>query len=277
MDEKDVVVNETESTETVEVATDEASTEESQVETQEVQENIAEPEEESPFPKKAVNAISRRDKKIGKLSAELEQLRAQLQQVASKEPVKEQPQGVAPQKGDNPPNPDDYQTWDEYLEAKLEHGVKVALEKRTSQEKQSEASRQQQEYFQQRIENFGKSADLYAEKISDFEVIGNRVEKDVLPNLSADVHMAILESEEGPLALYTLMKEGRIDELEDMDGRQALKFLAKAEVRGQKYVENSRKVSAAPKPIQAVKGTGTFKKDVSEMTPDEIRKKYNLR
>ena len=191
MDEKDVVVNETESAETVEVATDEASTEESQVETQEVQENIAEPEEESPFPKKAVNAISRRDKKIGKLSAELEQLRAQLQQVASKESVKEQPQGVAPQKGDNPPNPDDYQTWDEYLEAKVDYNVKSALEKKTSQEKQSEASRQQQEYFQQRIENFGKSADLYAEKISDFEVIGNRVEKDVLPNLSADVHMAI--------------------------------------------------------------------------------------
>jgi hypothetical protein len=258
------------------VATDEGPSEESTVENQEVQEDIAEPEDDTPFPKKAVNAISRREKKIEKLRAENEQLKAQLQQTAPKEqvpPFKE----PGDQKKDTPPNPDDFVEWDDYLQAKVEYGVAKALEARASQEKQSEVSRKEQEYFSQRIKDFGASVDKHSKRISDFEVIGDRIEKDVLPNLSADVQTAILESEDGALALYTLMKEGRIEDLEDMDGRQALKFLAKAEVRGQKFVENSRKVSAAPKPIQAVKGTGTYKKDVYDMTPDEIRKKYNLR
>lgn len=274
MNEENVVVNEEEVSS--DVATDEGQIEESKVESPEVQEEIAEPEDDTPFPKKAVNAISRREKKIEKLRAENEQLKAQLQQVPSKEQVSQVKEPEV-SKSDSAPNPDDYETWDQYLEAKVEYNVRTALEKRTSQEKQSEASRKEQEYYAQRVKDFGASVDRHSEKISDFEVIGDRIEKDVLPNLSADVHKAILESEDGALALYTLMKEGRIEDLEDMDGREALRFLAKAEVRGQKFIENSRKVSAAPKPIQAVKGTGTYTKDVADMTPDEIRKKYNLR
>jgi hypothetical protein len=274
MDEENVVVNEAEVS--ADIATDEGPIEESKVESQEVQEEIAEPEDDTPFPKKAVNAISRREKKIEKLRAELEQVKAQLQQGTSKEPVKEQTKESS-EKKDSAPNPDDYQTWDEYLEAKLDYGVKVALEKRTSEEKQSESYRKEKDYYDQRVKDFDSKEDEYLGKFPDFEKLSNQFTQEVAENLSIDVRKAILESEDGPLALYTLMKEGRIDELEDMDGRQALRFLAKAEMRGQKYIENSRKVSAAPKPIQAVKGTGTFKKDVSEMTPDEIRKKYNLR
>ena len=236
MDEENVVVNEAEVS--ADIATDEGPIEESKVESQEVQEEIAEPEDDTPFPKKAVNAISRREKKIEKLRAELEQVKAQLQQGTSKEPV---------------------------------------IEKRTSEEKQSESYRKEKDYYDQRVKDFDSKEDEYLGKFPDFEKLSNQFTQEVAENLSVDVRKAILESEDGPLALYTLMKEGRIDELEDMDGRQALRFLAKAEMRGQKYIENSRKVSAAPKPIQAVKGTGTYKKDVFEMTPDEIRKKYNLR
>jgi len=274
MDEENVVVNEVDVS--TDVATDEGQSEESKVESQEVQEEIAEPEDDTPFPKKAVNAISRREKKIEKLRAENEQLKVQLQQTAPKEQVSPVKESEA-QKKDTAPNPDDFESWDDYLQAKVEYGVTKALEARTSQEKQSEFFRKEKEYYDQRVKEFNSKEDAYYDTISDFEVMSKRFEKDVAENLSVDVRRAIMDSEDGPLALYTLMKEGRIDELEDMDGRQALRFLAKAEVRGQKYIENTKKVSSAPRPIQSVKGTGTYKKDVSEMTPDEIRKKYNLR
>jgi hypothetical protein len=271
MDEENVVVNEVEVS--ADVATDEGQIEESKVENQEAQEEIAEPEDDTPFPKKAVNAISRREKKIEKLRAELEQVKAQLQQTTPKEqvsPVKE----PDVQKKDTAPNPDDFESWDDYLQAKVEYGVAKALEAKTSQEKQSESFRKEKEYYDQRVKEFNFKEDEYYEKISDFEVMSKRFEKDFAENLSLDVRRAIMDSEDGPLALYTLMKEGRIDELEDMDGRQALKFLAKAEVRGQKYIENTKKVSSAPRPIQSVKGTGTYQKDIMDMTPDEIVNKY---
>ena len=72
MNEENVVVNEEEVSS--DVATDEGQIEESKVESLEVQEEIAETEDDTPFPKKAVNAISRRERKIEKLRAEKEQL-----------------------------------------------------------------------------------------------------------------------------------------------------------------------------------------------------------
>jgi hypothetical protein len=92
------------------------------------------PEEQ--WPKKAVNALSKRERQIGKLRAELEAMRQQNAQY--QQPQKPQPKNEVPKASD-------FQDYESYLEAKTEWKLDQKLSERqqeTTKTKESQKSRE---------------------------------------------------------------------------------------------------------------------------------------
>jgi hypothetical protein len=273
MTEENIVVNDVVTQEAPEIATDESLAEENKVVDHSDQEEESDLENDNkPFPKKAVRAISRRESKIEKLRAELREVKAQLQQTSPK--VEDKPL-VAEKQSSNQGQPamDDFETFDDYINAMTDWKIQSALEKKTTLDKEKESSLKERSFYEERNRAFDAKAVEYESKLSDFATIADEV-GDTISALPSDVQRAILEADDGAIALYALAKEDRLDELERMNGRQAAAFLAKAEIRGQELLKKVSRVSAAPAPIKGVKGTGTFQKDIMDMTPEEIVQKY---
>lgn len=267
----------------------EQQVEEPQEEGQQNDDPNAEPNEEGQegednvvFPKKAVNALSRRDKKIAKLNAELQELRqreAEWQRGQQSQHNQQQHGGQnnqAPQE----PNLDDYDNFADYQKALTQFYIKQsqeALKQQSDPQQQAQQQQltpqqvQQQVHYSQRAQHMDTiDADLSA-KLPDYEQLKTEY-SDVLADLPQHVAMAMLDAENGPLALYTLAREGKVEQLLTMNPTQAAAEMARAEIRGQQYL--NKQPSSAPAPIKGVKGNSS-KKSPDQMSDAEFDKWLN--
>jgi hypothetical protein len=247
------------SNEPLQEATEEVA-EDSEQEQSETKEEDANVEDEVVFPKKAVNAISRRDKKIAQARAENQRLMQELAEFKKQTEAKAE----APQR----PDADSFDTFDDYIEALVDwkHG-QPKTDEQPAQEQYTPEQIQEQVHYQQRavaVDN--RDAELVS-KLPDYEQVKNE-NSDILTSFSADIVKAVYEMDDAPLALYALAKEGRLESLASMSPTKAAMELAKAEVKGQQYLQ--RKPSAAPAPIRGVKGVSHNSKSLNNMSADEI-------
>lgn len=220
----------------------------SQTETETQETNLPETNEGFvPFPKKAINLLSRKDKQIGKLRAELAQLRQMQVEAAKSQPAPKEDKG---------PNPDDFDTYAAFLEARQDWVTEKKLaafkdERNKTQQREAEIARKAQ-FINERSREIDAKSQEYAKTFQDF----NKVIEDAVPFLASlpeEVRLAGLNPRiDAALAIYNLAKSGKLYDLADMSAEEALVFLA----QNQNPVSQ---VSKAPKPLQAATGTGSSK------------------
>lgn len=239
---------------TEQVAEPVATTEEAPEPEAQVEPSADSKPEPDAFPKKAVNALSRRDKQIGKLRAERQQLQAELEQLRSKIQAP-QTQNNQVKDQDGSPKEADFDNAFDYLKAVAKYEAKQELATGQKQQREQEYETKQQQYLQQRTQAAADLSTKYVSEIADYQQVVSEY-SDVLDALPEAVQIAFLEADDPAIAAYQLAKEGKLEDLFNMSPYQAAMMIAKAEERGI-AASKQKPVTKAPAPIASAKGTGT--------------------
>ncbi len=234
------------------------------------EDNQADEEAENvPFPKKAVNAISRRDKQLVKERAEKAALQAELAKY--KQPQAPNPQ-VQPQSDNAAPKEDDFEDYGSYLEAKLLHKIKTEQAAQAKQAQDTQAQSQRQQWEQQRQAEIAQRVDSHKAEIPDFmQVVETNA--DLMDAMPAHIEQAFYEANDAGLAFYNLAKEGKLEALLTMSPYKAAMEIALAQTKK----PSLNRVSNAPAPIKSVSGRGSSTKDTDDMSGEELMKKYGFK
>lgn len=156
------------------------------------------------------------------------------------------------------PDPSQFETLEQYLDAKVEFEagkrVREIESQRTVQQKEAE-----------RMAGFNERAAAIRQANPDFDA----VLQSAAVGVSDAVMETILESDDGPSLAYHLAKNPtELYRLNAMTERQQVLELGRISARLSAKVPE-RKVTQAPPPAPAVKATGTGSKSVSDMTDKE--------
>lgn len=212
--------------------------------------------EDIPFPKKAINALSRRDKQIGKLQAQLaaERLKNQSSQGSAKPNVLRE---------------EDFQgTYGEFLKAQARQEFEAELASKTEKDNQTLAQQQEAEYFQARESVVSEEAKVLLESNPTYRqlVIENA---DIVEAMPIPIQRAFLDADNPIAAFCALAKEGKLESLSAMTPARAAMEIARAEVRGAALIK-TKSISNAPTPISSSKGTGGTGKSLEKMSAKEL-------
>lgn len=162
----------------------------------------------------------------------------------------------------NGPNEDDFESFEEYQEAVIDHKVKTALEQKEKLEAKKRAEREEIEKasaFQQRMNTF-------REKTPDFDDVMALADEEGL-QISNEATTYLNESELAPEIIYTLCKDiDLLDKINNLKGLAAAKELWKLEESLSKKKENEKEkqTTKAPKPLTRAKGLGKIEKTIYE-------------
>lgn len=226
-------------------------------------------EDNAPFPKKAVNALSRRDKIIAKERATVAALKAELDQLRSASLASPKNE---PQVSNDAPKEEDYDNYGDFLEAKLLHKVKL---EQANQAKELEARNQAEQrnaWVAEREQGMVVKAQEHAQSIPDFVNVLEDV-GDFLDTLPPEITQAFYEADDAAMAVYNLAKEGKLEAIARMSPYKAAMEIAKAEA---KKVQVNR-VSNAPQPIKSATGRGVSSKGFDDMNGVEMMKTLGIK
>ena len=226
----------------------------------------AEAPKQEEFPKKARNAISYRDKKIGKLSAELQAERLARQELEKR--FTGEPQAA---KAEGEPKESDFENYGDYLRAFVrwekkqeiqEHEAKTRAESQKAELESWEAERGQ--VFDESVKTAKKTFSDYAQILDEYAA-----EYDDLPTHVLD---AAFELENGASALYMAAKDGVLEKLaQTRSATQAGIMLAKLEEKAL-AASKSKPLTKSPTPMTPVKGIAAVSTPIEKMSPKEILK-----
>lgn len=210
---------------------------------------------DEPFPKKAVNAISYRDKKIGRQAEQIRSLKEELESL----------RGKAPKEADFEGKP-----YGDYLKAEAKHAAAEESTEREVKRIESRLKSEEAAYKEERGKAIAENAAEARKAFSDFDDV-LKAAKPTLDSLPADIQELFLEADNGAYALFALAKEGVLDDLADMSPARAAMTIAKMEDKGLS-LSKAKEVSKAPAPITPLKGTGTGGKSIEQMSGKELLK-----
>jgi hypothetical protein len=215
------------------------------------------------FPKKAVNALNRKNKQINKLRAQMRELEAKLNET--------------PEVGNKPSeiNPDDFESYGDYINAQVEALVEQkSMQSQTDMQKQ-QLKQQQEVLAAQRDQHIIEQAQEAAQVFSDLPQVWqeNAQLLDALPKEVSDIFYSI---DNAPAAVYTLAKEGKLESLLYANPSVAAYEIVNAQNRGLELLSKPKtRVSQAPEPITKARGTGSVKKQLSPN--DNVLKSLGLK
>lgn len=237
--------------------------------TEEAVEPKAEATEEVPFPKKAVNAISRRDRKIGELKAREAHAAARIAELearlATQQPQKLAANGVPLTLANGEPNPEAYTDWQQYQDDRADwrQAQKQAAQapKQPEQAAEPQLSEQYQELIAERQEDLAEGIRTDAEALELF----TKHQELVIPE-----HIGALFLEAEPAdavrAFKVLAKEGKLEALMSMPLAKAALEISRAQIVTPKPKTN------APKPLPASRGSVAGEKSLDQMSGAELVK-----
>ena len=244
----------------------EQTTEETKVETGaevKTDEPVKKPEEDFvPFPKKAQNALSRRDRTIGRLQARLREMEAKYNE-------KTQAEASTKPQEDKGPQEKDFDSYGEYVEARAEWRAEKKLEQKFAERdaatKKTETNNQftaeQHQFFAKRVPEIDKKSAEYSASIPDFDDVQEQ-SLEIVANLPTPIKLAMMEADDPALAFYNLAKDGTLAELATMTPTQAIRAITLASQKA------PSKPTQAPKPLQGVNGTGQSGGSMSNLDKD---------
>lgn len=196
-----------------------------------------------------------------------------------------QQQSTPPQAGAAPvpPNEDNFQTWEElraaerkYYEDLAEWKIEQKLSDRDKKSAETAKTQQVDGYKTEKLNEHAAKEVEFAKQVPDYEATVYGDYADFMQNLPLPVAEALIEADNASLALYALAKEGTLEQLEDMSPYRISMEIGKAELRGEKYL-NQNTATNAPTPVTAAKGTGKPTKSLIDMPMDELLSQFRTR
>lgn len=233
--------------------------------------------------KRESNRKSHQASREARLKREVRELREFQQQVLQQQQQK--PNQEVRSGAPIPPKESDFQDWDSLRAAELKYFEDLAdwkLEQKFSErdKRSTEVTQQarQQEYLNKGIEAQAAREAEFAKQVPDYmqTVFGEYADFMDADNLPLHVKQAIIEADNAAPALYALAKEGTLEDLADMSPYRVAAELAKAEMRGQQYL-NRNKVTNAPTPTRSARGTGSYAKPMMDLPMEELLAKVSTR
>ena len=216
--------------------------------------------------KRERNRQSHLNSKLAQMRRENRELKARFEQ-AQKAP--ETPKQEAPKESD-------FENYGDYLKADAKYQIKQELAERDKVSKEATKSQAIDAYKQGRVQEIAGKTQEFVKQVPEYTELCSEY-SDFLNNIPPEIEEAFLEAEDAPLALYALMKEGKIEELETMSPYKISMEIARAEIRGKSYLAPQRKVTNAPAPITAAKGNSSGGKPLHQQSPDELMKHFGFK
>lgn len=215
-----------------------------------------------PFPKKAVNALNRAKREKRQLRAQVKALEAQMAEL----------KGANPTASYTPPDPNKFDSYTEFNNANVQHQIKTAMEEAQNKGKLEALEGQRNQLAAQRNAELAHTAAETAKQLPDLpNVVGQYAQQ--LDSVSADVAEIIYEMDNAPLAVYTLAKEGILEDVLSAPPYIAAVHLMNAQARGERLLGGSRMAKptvTAPEPIRAAKGTGVNSQPLHARTGKDL-------
>lgn len=235
----------------------------------EPKDKAAQSDDDRPWPKKAQNALSRRDKQIGQLRQREKQLLSELQRFQQ-----QTSQSNQPGKESKAPKEEDFDNYGDYLkaaakyEARQEFEQQYAEQQKTTQQQQSAAMRQQ--WFEEKSDAFSESLIKTMETDTELKTLFEQ-NADVIQQLPQHIEEMFLHlsHEDATNAARALLKEDQLDALLSMPPALAAVFIGRAAERGA-AIQKTKTISKAPAPMNANRGVGSASKSVETMSADEL-------
>jgi hypothetical protein len=167
---------------------------------------------------------------------------------------------VSTQKQDNPPKLDDFETTEEYLDARADWKV----EQRLAAEAQKAEEEKEKKATEKLVQKFEKQKAKMAEKYSDFDdLMDDLADLDIPPY----INQAVIESDIGGELSYYLAKNPiELEKILDMQPLAAVKALGRLETKLES-TPAKKEVSKAPAPFKTVKGDS--KPSTMEISPKD--------
>lgn len=225
-------------------------------------------QEDKPKKKKSgyVRKLEKKDELIAAKDREIELLKQLAEQGKSKD--KAEPKKVVD--SSEKPNPDNFESHSDYVEALTEWKIDQKDQKKTQESEANQAKQKAQEIgtaFKERLETF-------KEKHEDFDDL---LEAATKPHLRLDdvAQHALIESEKSAELLYELAKNiPELERISKLSPIQQIKELGKIEARlTSEPVKEPKKQSTAPAPISTIKAKGaTVTKSIYD--PNLSQKEY---
>lgn len=241
-------------------AATEATTETPEVDTTETPDPAVETKDE-PFPKKAINALSRRDKQIGKLRAQYEQAQAEINRLRQQAP--QQPQ--KPQ-GDGEPKESDFDNYADYMRAVQKYDLQQEVAKLEGKQQQTQHSKEEQAWIAQNEQVVALAAQKFIKENPEAQAVIEE-NADIADEFSPELQRVFLEAgEAAPIAFHNLAKEGKLEALMQMSPAKAAIEIGRAAAQAVK----PKPTTKAPAPMSPAKGTASGTKDPSQMTDEEF-------
>lgn len=218
--------------------------------------------------KREANRESHRNSREAKLRRELRELREYRAQQEVKVAAPAQPvsdgRPIAPKESD-------FTTLMDYLEAKdkyQEANYEWKLEQKISELKPKEPV-QVDTVQAERIQQIGVKALEFAKAVPEYKSLYQQ-NADFFEGMPKALEDAIYAADDAPLALYALMKEDRLLDLEGMSPQRMAIEIGRAEERGKSYLNSPKPVSNAPQPFPKAGRVTSGTKSLDNMSPDEI-------
>jgi chromosome segregation ATPase len=218
-------------------------------------------EKDEPFPKKAINALSRRDKQIGKLRAQTEQMQAELKALR---------EANTPKQTTGEPKETDFANYHEYIRAVNKYDSEKLLAERDSKQQETQKVSQSQAWETERLTEIDKQSAEFAKETPEVTALFDEY-ADVIREYPPEIKRLFLEADNAPLAFYNLAKEGKIEALGEMSLAKAAMEIGRAQTQAA-----TKTKTKAPTPLPASRGSAAAGKSVNDMaTPEEFFKWYS--
>jgi hypothetical protein len=233
----------------------------------------AKPEDEMVvFPKKAINALAHRDRKIGKLKAETAALRAELDQFRSSQATNQKTPNTQQAAANNGPQEDDFDSYGDYLIARAKFELKQEQQGETSKRQAEQVSAQKAQWAAEREQTIASKVVDYKKTVPDFESVVNEA-ADIADDFPEYIVDAFYEADDGALAFYNLAKQGKLEALASMSPTRAAMEIAKAQGSLPVFQQNQTNTL---RPMAPARGTGVTSKPLSDLSEAELLKRWKL-
>jgi hypothetical protein len=227
--------------------------EEAETETEETSKPDAEAEKA-----KLLNKLSRENRKIGKLTAEKYQLKQELEALKAKQvTIKE----GEPQESDFEGKP-----YGDYLKAVAKWEAKQLFNENQLKQVEEKTKESNDDWRTERLEAARENGAAAIKAFPDF----NKVTDSAFSTLDPKLHDVFLEADNGAFALYALVKEGMIEELNELSPTKAAMLIARYEEKG--LALSKKPTTKAPTPMAPNKGNTIGNKSLENKTTAELLK-----
>jgi hypothetical protein len=207
---------------------------------------------------KLLNKLSRENRKIGKLTAEKYQLKQELEALKSKQvTIKE----GEPQESDFEGKP-----YGDYLKAVAKWEAKQLFNESQLKQVEEKVEESKNDWKTERQDAARENGEQARKAFPDFDKVTDTAFSELDPKL----HDVFLEADNGAFALYALVKEGMIEELNELSPTKAAMMISRYEDKG--LALSKKPTTKAPAPLTPSRGNTVGTKAVENKTTSELLK-----